>query len=146
MTHPRSVIVGIVVAQWVVYFVLAVWLDNVLPNENGVRRRGWYFLLPSYWGLGGRANFRHRKMAATAMCGLCVTFNGCSADSAPPWCILLPSGWAWAAELSARWPATPSEPRVFAEKNPSLMQGPAAAAAAGAVPLRRQRGGPRCGG
>ncbi|KFM23420.1 ABC transporter A family member 2 [Auxenochlorella protothecoides] len=31
------------------YFVLAVYLDNILPNEQGVRQKPWYFLLPSYW-------------------------------------------------------------------------------------------------
>ena len=33
----------------VVYFLLAVYLDNVLPNEQGVRRSVVYFLQPSYW-------------------------------------------------------------------------------------------------
>lgn len=26
-------------------------LDNVLPNKNGSRRKPWFFLLPSYWGI-----------------------------------------------------------------------------------------------
>lgn len=30
---------------------LAVYLDGVLPDANGVRRPPWFFLLPSYWGL-----------------------------------------------------------------------------------------------
>jgi len=54
--------------QWLLYLALAVWLDNVLANENGVRKRPWYFLLPSYWGLGGRANFRKRTTMSTNMC------------------------------------------------------------------------------
>lgn len=53
--------------QWLVYFVLAIWLDNVVANESGVRQKPWYLLLPSYWGLGGRANFRHRNTMATTM-------------------------------------------------------------------------------
>lgn len=35
--------------QMVLYFVLAVYLDNVLADEDGVRRKPWYFLTPSYW-------------------------------------------------------------------------------------------------
>lgn len=56
--------------QWLVYFLLAIYLDNVLANESGVRQRPWYFLLPSYWGVGGRGSFRrkHRDgMMATTM-------------------------------------------------------------------------------
>ena len=113
----RLVIVSGVVAQWVVYFVLAVWLDNVLPNENGVRRPGWYFLLPSYWGLGGRANLRHRKMAATAMCASCVTYYGCLAESVPP--LELPAflrlGLGGRTSAVAGWPAASSQPRIFVE-------------------------------
>lgn len=59
--------------QSLLYFVLAVYLDNVLANESGVQQRPWYFLLPSYWGLGGRGSFRraHKEgMMATTMCGL----------------------------------------------------------------------------
>jgi hypothetical protein len=50
--------------------VLAVYLDNVLANESGVRQRPWYFLLPSYWGVGGRGSFQkaHKQgMMATTM-------------------------------------------------------------------------------
>jgi hypothetical protein len=32
-----------------VYGVLAIYLDNVVPNEMGVSRPMWYFLLPGYW-------------------------------------------------------------------------------------------------
>eukprot|EP01026_Neomeris_dumetosa_P039658 TRINITY_DN3260_c0_g1_i6.p1 TRINITY_DN3260_c0_g1~~TRINITY_DN3260_c0_g1_i6.p1 ORF type:complete len:980 (-),score=135.90 TRINITY_DN3260_c0_g1_i6:302-3241(-) len=35
--------------QWLVYFILTIYLDNVIPNENGVRRKPWYFLMPTYW-------------------------------------------------------------------------------------------------
>jgi len=57
----------ILVAQWIIYFILAIYLDNVLADENGVRRPLWYFLLPSYWGIGGRMNARHRPTATTTM-------------------------------------------------------------------------------
>ncbi|XP_060080116.1 cholesterol transporter ABCA5-like [Ylistrum balloti] len=33
----------------IVYFFLAVYLDNVLPGEYGARQKPWYFLMPSYW-------------------------------------------------------------------------------------------------
>ena len=29
--------------------LLAVYLDAVLPDANGVRLAPWFFLLPSYW-------------------------------------------------------------------------------------------------
>jgi len=35
--------------QMVLYFVLAVYLDNILADEDGVKRKPWYFLTPSYW-------------------------------------------------------------------------------------------------
>jgi len=32
-----------------VYFVFAIYLDNILKNENGLRRPPWYFFMPAYW-------------------------------------------------------------------------------------------------
>ena len=37
------------VLQCVVYMLLAVYLDKVLPDRMGVRLPPWYPLLPSYW-------------------------------------------------------------------------------------------------
>jgi|NorSeaMetagenome_1021524.scaffolds.fasta_scaffold326281_2 hypothetical protein len=37
------------------YSVLALWLDNVLPDAMGMRKPPWYFLLPAYWGAHQRA-------------------------------------------------------------------------------------------
>lgn len=37
------------VILYFVYGVLAIYLDNVVPNEMGVSRPMWYFLLPGYW-------------------------------------------------------------------------------------------------
>lgn len=34
------------------YFILTLYLDNVLPNEYGNKLPLYYFLLPSYWGFG----------------------------------------------------------------------------------------------
>lgn len=39
----------IFVLLYFLYFALAVYLDNVLANENGVKRPLLYFLQPSYW-------------------------------------------------------------------------------------------------
>lgn len=38
-----------VASQCVVYMLLAVYLDKVLPDRMGVRLPPWYPLLPSYW-------------------------------------------------------------------------------------------------
>lgn len=46
---PLGDIYVIFTIQWLGYFVLAVYCDNVWPNEQGIRRPLWYFLLPSYW-------------------------------------------------------------------------------------------------
>jgi hypothetical protein len=36
------------------WFVLAIYLDNIVPNANGVRKSAFYFLNPGYWtGRGG---------------------------------------------------------------------------------------------
>ena len=43
-----SVFIGL----YVLYSLLALYLDNVLPDAMGVRKPLWYFLTPSYWGLG----------------------------------------------------------------------------------------------
>ncbi|KAK9805624.1 hypothetical protein WJX72_008643 [[Myrmecia] bisecta] len=57
---------GLLIGLTIVYTVLALFLDNVLPNENGVRRAPWYFLMPNYWCNVGRANFRKRPTVQTA--------------------------------------------------------------------------------
>lgn len=36
------------------WFVLAIYLDNIIPNVSGVRKSMFYFLNPGYWtGKGG---------------------------------------------------------------------------------------------
>ena len=39
--------------QAVGFMALAIYLDAVLPDANGVRQPPWFFLLPSYWRHGG---------------------------------------------------------------------------------------------
>ncbi|GMJ15142.1 A. THALIANA ABC2 HOMOLOG 1, ABC2 homolog 1, ATP-binding cassette A2 [Hibiscus trionum] len=42
------------VATFFVWFVLAIYFDNIIPNASGVRRPIFYFLRPGYWtGKGG---------------------------------------------------------------------------------------------
>eukprot|EP00246_Nothoceros_aenigmaticus_P013513 TRINITY_DN4700_c0_g1_i2.p1 TRINITY_DN4700_c0_g1~~TRINITY_DN4700_c0_g1_i2.p1 ORF type:complete len:623 (-),score=94.49 TRINITY_DN4700_c0_g1_i2:787-2430(-) len=37
------------IALFIVFFLLALYFDNVLPDVNGVKRPCYYFLQPSYW-------------------------------------------------------------------------------------------------
>lgn len=37
------------IVLYFVYFTLAIFLDNVWPNENGTCRPVWYCLMPGYW-------------------------------------------------------------------------------------------------
>ncbi|KAK9040034.1 hypothetical protein V6N11_015214 [Hibiscus sabdariffa] len=43
------------VATFFVWFVLAIYFDNIIPNASGVRKPMFYFLRPGYWtGNGGK--------------------------------------------------------------------------------------------
>ncbi|ONM04752.1 ABC2 homolog 15 [Zea mays] len=43
------------ISTFFLWFVLAIYFDNILPNVNGVRKSVFYFLMPSYWtGKGGK--------------------------------------------------------------------------------------------
>ncbi|PNW72975.1 hypothetical protein CHLRE_14g613950v5 [Chlamydomonas reinhardtii] len=44
-----NTIYGIFIALWLGYFVLAVYFDNIVPNEFGVSKPFYYFLDPGYW-------------------------------------------------------------------------------------------------
>jgi hypothetical protein len=46
---PLTHIYWVLAIQCVAYMTLAVYMDNVLPDENGVKRPAWYFLQPGYW-------------------------------------------------------------------------------------------------
>lgn len=37
------------ILDFFLYLGLALWFDNILPNEHGVRRPWYYFVTPSYW-------------------------------------------------------------------------------------------------
>ncbi|KAL4855684.1 ABC transporter A family member 11 [Chlorella vulgaris] len=74
---PLGQMYWVLAVQCVGFMWLAVYLDAVLPDANGVCLPPWFFLLPSYWGLGmGR---RGQKAAVAALgaptdaeCGLVV--------------------------------------------------------------------------
>lgn len=57
---PINTIYGILIALYFGYLLLAVYLDQVLPNENRVGNVPWYFLLPRYWNPTFRAHKRRR--------------------------------------------------------------------------------------
>ncbi|KAH9617986.1 hypothetical protein KSS87_021559 [Heliosperma pusillum] len=45
------------VGSFILWFVLALYLDNIIPNPFGVRKSAFYFLYPGYWiGKGGSKN------------------------------------------------------------------------------------------
>ncbi|KAI7842323.1 hypothetical protein COHA_003963 [Chlorella ohadii] len=53
--------------EFVVYFLIAVYLDHVLADENGVRKgTPWYFLTPSYWTGRGSGRAGSRNVVRTA--------------------------------------------------------------------------------
>ena len=41
---------AVLALEFIVYMIIAIYFDNVFANENGVRKKPWYFLSPSYWG------------------------------------------------------------------------------------------------
>lgn len=42
------------VSTFFVWFLLAIYFDNIIPNSSGVRKSMFYFLKPGYWtGKGG---------------------------------------------------------------------------------------------
>lgn len=59
MNEPDCVITIQDIYEWLIstfflWFILAIYLDNIIPNSNGVRKSILYFLNPSYWmGEGG---------------------------------------------------------------------------------------------
>ncbi|EFJ52653.1 hypothetical protein VOLCADRAFT_85850 [Volvox carteri f. nagariensis] len=44
-----NTIYGVFLALWAGYFLLAVYFDNIMPNEFGVSKPFYYFLDPGYW-------------------------------------------------------------------------------------------------
>lgn len=46
---PIDTILWILVLEWIGYTLIAIYVDNVFPQEAGTRRAPWYFLTPGYW-------------------------------------------------------------------------------------------------
>lgn len=78
---PISKAMIILLAEYVVYFLIALYFDNVLANESGVRRRPWC----------GRRAPRRASQARS-----CV----------PPCCMTL-TQWPLSSELETVRPASP---------------------------------------
>uniref|UniRef100_A0ACD5X2C7 Uncharacterized protein n=1 Tax=Avena sativa TaxID=4498 RepID=A0ACD5X2C7_AVESA len=52
---PNDDIYKWLISTFFVWFILAIYFDNIIPNVNGVRKSVFYFLTPSYWtGRGGK--------------------------------------------------------------------------------------------
>eukprot|EP00878_Enallax_costatus_P039861 GHUV01045787.1.p1 GENE.GHUV01045787.1~~GHUV01045787.1.p1 ORF type:complete len:620 (+),score=148.94 GHUV01045787.1:439-2298(+) len=47
--YPLAQVYWTLVVQWLLYWIMAVYLNNVLPNEVGTRRVLWYPFCRSYW-------------------------------------------------------------------------------------------------
>lgn len=53
---PVGTILAILALEALVYFLLAIYLNNVLRDENGVRKKLWYLFTPEYWRGGSKFN------------------------------------------------------------------------------------------
>lgn len=49
---PIGTIMAVLALEFVVYTAVGIYLDNVLRDENGVKKPLWYLFSPSYWGYG----------------------------------------------------------------------------------------------
>lgn len=54
---PLGNLLWYLVAQIVVYLVIAIYMDNILPDGHGVRKPLWYFLSPKYWWLSNKRDY-----------------------------------------------------------------------------------------
>ena len=55
---PLGTIMAVLALEFIVYTLLGIYLDNVVPNENGVKKPLWYLFSPSYWGIGRSKSLR----------------------------------------------------------------------------------------
>ncbi|GAB4824042.1 hypothetical protein N2152v2_011088 [Parachlorella kessleri] len=62
---PLNTCYWVLLLEFILYFFIAVYLDNVLPDKNGVRRKVWYPFTRAYWtGYGGRLRGRNSVQTA----------------------------------------------------------------------------------
>ncbi|TMW86787.1 hypothetical protein EJD97_020884 [Solanum chilense] len=59
------------IATFFLWLVLAIYLDNILPNSAGVRKPFYYFLKPGYWTGRGEEKFKENTLC-------------CGSGSSPP--------------------------------------------------------------
>ena len=64
---PIGTSMGILALEFIVYTLIGIYLDNVLANENGVKKKPWYLFSPSYWGFG-RSKSMTRGLQKPAPC------------------------------------------------------------------------------
>ena len=64
---PLGTIFGVLALEFIVYTLIGIYLDNVLPNENGVRKPLLYLFYPSYWGFG-RSKSLHKGLKKPRPC------------------------------------------------------------------------------
>jgi ABC-type multidrug transport system ATPase subunit len=64
---PLGTIFGVLALEFIVYTLIGIYLDNVLPNENGVRKPVLYLFYPSYWGFG-RSKSLHKGLKKPRTC------------------------------------------------------------------------------
>lgn len=63
---PLGWMYGVLALQCVGYAILALYLDAVLPDVNGIRRAPWFFLQPGYWTARYRPERSHAARALNA--------------------------------------------------------------------------------
>ncbi|GJP41806.1 hypothetical protein CLOM_g1449 [Closterium sp. NIES-68] len=56
------------IGDFVIFFLLAIYFDNVLPDANGIRKPILFFLYPSFWT--GKASFAHHSGTPKGDAGL----------------------------------------------------------------------------
>lgn len=59
---PLGTILLVLAIEFIVYTAIAIYLDNVFANENGVKKKPWYFLTPSYWVGGNKTKAGVRRL------------------------------------------------------------------------------------
>jgi len=77
---PVGTILAILALEALVYFLLAIYLNNVLRDENGVRKKPWYLFTPQYWRGGStfssKAGGTRRALKPSVPCPVMDAVSG----------------------------------------------------------------------
>ena len=65
---PLGNILAILGIEFLLYTLLAIYLDNVLANENGVKKKFYYLFTRSYWGIGIKKRRDKRALQGPLPC------------------------------------------------------------------------------